>query len=166
MMQRRQNPAALHRKAAQRLIARRFASVAAAVGTVLALALLSSALRASAQAPQYNTGGFQHGQMSDSGSPIGGELANPEMEAKRLDALNAERQKSLVSDTNKLLKLTGELNAQINSTHPDKLTEEQIRMVAEIEKLAHNIREKMCTSVKPAPQFGMPAPVLIPPSIQ
>lgn len=164
MTQRRQNPAALHRDAAQPRIVLRFARPAAALG--IALALLCSAPQSSAQAPQYNTGGFQHGQMSDSGSPIGADLATPEMQAKRLDALNAERQKSLVSDTNKLLNLTAELNAQINSTRPDKLTEAQIRMVAEIEKLARNIREKMCTSVKPAPQFGIPGPGLIPPSVQ
>lgn len=124
--------------------------------------------RISAQNPQYNTSGFPRNQMQDSVSSLAGDSGNPEMEAKRLEALNAERQKSLVSDTNKLLRLTAELNSQINGTHPARLSEAQLRMVAEIEKLARNIREKMCTSVKAVPQFG-PAPALMipqPPGIQ
>lgn len=121
---------------------------------------------ASAQNPQYNGGGFPRVQMPDSQSPLAGDTGNPEMEAKRINALNAERQKSLVSDTNKLVKLTSELNAQINSTHPASLTESQLRMVAEIEKLAHSIREKMCISVKGAQPFAMPAPALIPPTLE
>lgn len=164
MMQRRQNPANLSGHPAERRAVRRFAPVAAILLTLLALP--ATAQRAAAQTPQYNSGGFQRDQMSDAAAPLGGDLASPEMEHKRLEALNAARQKSLVSDTNKLLKLTGELNAQVNSTRPDKLTEAQLHMVAEIEKLAHSIREKMCTSVKPAAQFGIPAPPIIPPSLQ
>lgn len=135
----------------------------------LTLALLLAfvvAPHVSAQNPQYNTGSFPRGQMSDGTSPLAGDIGNPEMEAKRLNALNAERQKSLVSDTNKLVKLTAELNAQINGTHPGSLTGAQLRMVAEIEKLAHTIREKMCTSVKGVPQLGLPAPAFIPPNLQ
>ena len=45
---------------------------------------------------------------------------------KRLRALNAERQKSMVSDTNKLLKLASELNAEINRENPDSLTPAQL----------------------------------------
>lgn len=102
-------------------------------------------------------------QVPDSGPSLAGDTGSPDLDARRLKALNAERQKSLVSDTNKLVKLTAELNAQINSTHSASLTEDQIHMVAEIEKLAHSIREKMCTSVKGVPLWGTPGPSLIPP---
>ncbi len=72
-------------------------------------------------------------------------------EEKRLRALNADRQKSLVSDTNKLLVLVNELNAEIARSKADALTAEQLRKVAEIEKLARNVREKMSLSVKGPP---------------
>ena len=46
---------------------------------------------------------------------------------RQLRALNAERQRQLVTDTNKLLKLARELDAEIGSTNPDSLTSDQIR---------------------------------------
>lgn len=57
--------------------------------------------------------------------------------------LNIERQKEMVSDTNKLLKLARELNTEISSSNSDSLTPAQLRKVAEIEKLAHSVKEKM-----------------------
>ena len=82
---------------------------------------------------------------------------------RRLKALNAQRQKSMVSDTDKLVKLAAELNAEINGKHPGELSPAQLRQVAEIEKLAHNIKEKMCTSVRPAPM--MQPPLMAPPGM-
>jgi hypothetical protein len=82
--------------------------------------------------------------------------SSPEME-KLLRSQNAERQKSLVSDTNKLLRLTNELNAEIARTGPDALSDNQLRKLAEIEKLAHSVKEKMSTSVRGTPAFR-PAP--------
>ncbi len=70
-------------------------------------------------------------------------------EEKRLRALNAERQKSMVSDTNKLLKLADELNAEISSTNSESLTRAQLHKLGEIEKLAHGVKDKMSTSVRP-----------------
>jgi hypothetical protein len=75
---------------------------------------------------------------------------------KRMYALNAMRQKSLVADTNKLLRLAAELDAEVNSEHPDSLTYPQLRKLAEIEKLAHSIKEKMSASVWGAPGFPTP----------
>jgi len=83
-----------------------------------------------------------------------------EME-KRLRALNAERQKSLVADTNKLLKLAQELQDEIGHTSPDALTPTQLRKVADIEKLAHSIKEKMSTSVRGVPDGRMPFPAVV-----
>src|ERR1039458_9950239 len=80
----------------------------------------------------------------------------PVEEAKRLRALNALRQKSLVEDTNKLLKLAAELNAEVASEHPDELTPEQLRKLAEIEKLARGVREKMSAPVWGAPVYPQP----------
>jgi hypothetical protein len=80
----------------------------------------------------------------------------PEMRQRQLRALNADRQKSMVADTNKLLKLVTELNAEINSSHADTLTANQIYRLNEIEKLAHNVKEKMGTSVQPMQMITQP----------
>jgi hypothetical protein len=68
---------------------------------------------------------------------------------KRLRALNADRQKSMVSDTNKLLKLANELNAEVSTANSQSLTPAQLHKLGQIEKLAHNVKEKMSTSVRP-----------------
>lgn len=154
------------RNGGQRCRAGALARAWGSLGLALVLGLLLTP-HSAAQSPQYDAGTFQRGAIGDSTSPLVGDPGNLEMEAKRLDALNAARQKSLVSDTNKLVKLTAELNAQINSTRPASLTEAQMRMVAEIEKLARNIREKMCTSVKGVPGIGPPPPpAFVPPGFQ
>jgi hypothetical protein len=84
--------------------------------------------------------------------------AEPLWQEKQLRILNAERQKELVADTGKLLKLAHELDAEISNKNPDSLTPEQLRKIAEIEKLAHSVKEKMSTSVRGAPPavFSVP----------
>jgi hypothetical protein len=113
--------------------------------------------------------GYPHGQgqwgqtQADQSYP--GQAGDPAMEAKRLNALNAERQKNMVADTDKLVKLAAELNEEVNGKDLGQLTADQLRKVAEIEKLAHSIREKMSTSVRPPPSImnsPMGSPALIP----
>jgi hypothetical protein len=74
-------------------------------------------------------------------------------EQKRLRALNTERQKSMVKDTDKLLKLARELNDEV--TRPTSATYLQVEYnkAAEIEKLAHRVKDKMRTSVGSPPAF-------------
>jgi len=74
---------------------------------------------------------------------------DPSEEARRLRALNVERQKRVVSDSNKLLKLTNELNTEIARTNPDSLTEAQLRKLAKIEKLARDLKQNMSATVQP-----------------
>jgi hypothetical protein len=83
------------------------------------------------------------GPFSTSGDPIDDIQAE-----KRMTALNAERQKSMMSDSEKLFKLATELNNEIAQSNTGELTPAQLRMVAEIEKLAHNVREKMAMSIR------------------
>jgi hypothetical protein len=71
---------------------------------------------------------------------------NPIWGEKRLRALNTERQKSIVSDTDKLLKLARQLDAEIASNSTDELTDQELHKVAEIEKLARNVKAKMAQS--------------------
>jgi len=87
------------------------------------------------------------------GGPLGGD---PLEEEKILRAQNAQRQRSLVADTDRLLRLASELNAQVASTNPASLTAEQLRKVAEIEKLARNVKDKMSTSVRGTPGYLQP----------
>lgn len=74
---------------------------------------------------------------------------------RRLNALNIQRQKQIVSDTNKLLRLAKELNDEVAVSNTDSLTQDQLRKIAEIEKLARNVKERMADGV------GQPEPPLI-----
>lgn len=73
-----------------------------------------------------------------------------------MNALNAERQKALVSDTVKLLKLAQELNTEVASSTADSLSPDQMRKIANIEKLAHNVKQKMSESVISGPTLHDP----------
>jgi hypothetical protein len=64
-------------------------------------------------------------------------------EERRIRRLNEERQRQLVANTGKLLALVTSLNAEIAHDHPDHLTRLQLRRLAEIEKLAHSVKERM-----------------------
>src|SRR6185312_5236560 len=70
------------------------------------------------------------------------------MPMRRIKALNIERQKALVSDTDDLLKLTKQLNEEVARDRSITLTPEQVRMLAKIEKLAKSVREKMSDPVQ------------------
>ena len=65
----------------------------------------------------------------------------------RIKALNEARQKSMVSDTEKLLKLTQELNDEVNAPNSNLSAAEINRKTVEIEKLAHHIRDRMTFAV-------------------
>jgi hypothetical protein len=85
--------------------------------------------------------------------------SDPSMEQKRLRAINAERQRLMTADTEKLLKLVRALNEEVEKTQPDSLTPSQLRTVAEIEKLAHSVKEKMIYSFMGGPVFREISPV-------
>jgi hypothetical protein len=73
---------------------------------------------------------------------------DPVAQQRQLLQFNAALNKSMVSDTNKLLKLVTDLNAELSSTNPDALTPAQLKKVAAIEKLARNVKDAMKTSVQ------------------
>lgn len=72
---------------------------------------------------------------------------------RRFDQLNADRRKSMVADVNKLLKLADELNAEVAETPSGGLTPTQLRKVAQIEKLARSVKERMKVSMGVGPGF-------------
>jgi hypothetical protein len=79
--------------------------------------------------------------------PASSDNYDPTMMERRLNALNRERQKEMISDTNKLLKLAMELNDEIAANNTGTLTWDQLHKMAEIEKLARNVKEKMADGV-------------------
>ena len=83
---------------------------------------------------------------------------DPAVLARRMRVLNLERQKSMVSDTDRLLKLAQELNSEIDNSNPEALTPVQLRKIGEIEKLARNVKQKMSISFAGGPSLQEPAP--------
>jgi len=100
------------------------------------------------------------GQKTAPGTPASSEMPNPqpsrqpdavqqtgtsEQQARQqnLEAANAERKKQIADDSAKLLKLATELKAEVDKTTKDELSLSVIRKAGEIEKLAHNVKEKM-----------------------
>jgi hypothetical protein len=63
------------------------------------------------------------------------------------EAANTERKKQIEEDSARLLKLATELKAEVDKTNKDTLSLTVIRKADEIEKLAHNVKEKMKLTV-------------------
>lgn len=63
------------------------------------------------------------------------------------EAANTERKKQLADDSAKLLTLAIALKAEVDKTNKDMLSINVIRKADEIEKLAHNVKEKMKLTV-------------------
>ena len=80
--------------------------------------------------------------------------ANRRFTTKQLELMNKERQKSMVADTNKLLKLAAELNAEVNGDHAGEFSDDQLRKVDEIEKLARKVRNEMSFWMGSGPIMG------------
>jgi hypothetical protein len=97
-----------------------------------------------------------------SGAPVGSRedydipKSDPAEENRRLRALNAERQKRVVSDASKILKLTNELSMDIARANSDSLTRAQLRKLAEIEKLARDLKTNMSATTLPSTGIQSP----------
>jgi len=76
------------------------------------------------------------GVNSESGIP-------PRMAAAAARARENDRQKRLVSDSDKLLALATELHTEVARTDKNILSVDVIRRADEIEKLAHSVKERM-----------------------
>jgi len=62
-------------------------------------------------------------------------------------AANAERKKQISDDSARLLKLATELKEEVDNTTKDTLSVAVIRKADEIERLAHNVKQKMKLTV-------------------
>lgn len=68
---------------------------------------------------------------------------------KSFEEANTERKKQIANDSAKLLKLATDLKTEVDKTNKDTLSLNVIRKADEIEKLAHDVKEKMKLSVGP-----------------
>jgi hypothetical protein len=87
--------------------------------------------------------------------PVPNSDYDPIQAQRQRTALNIERQKELVSDTNKLLKLAKELDYEVDAGGTGTLTPDQLHMAATIEKLARSVKEKM------SGEMGQPGPPMV-----
>jgi hypothetical protein len=73
------------------------------------------------------------------------QMAMREEQGKKqnVDAANIERKRQITDDSARLLKLASDLKAEVDKTSKDTLSLGVIRKADEIEKLAHNVKEKM-----------------------
>jgi hypothetical protein len=80
--------------------------------------------------------------------PDPGGMLNPRdarsiFQQRLLRRFNAERQRSMVSDADKLVKLAAELNAEVGGAGQNPLAPQELRKVQEIEKLARSVNRGM-----------------------
>jgi len=68
---------------------------------------------------------------------------SPIIAQKQEQARNIDRQKRLVTDTDKLLSLATELKQEVDKTNKDVMSVDVIKKADEIEKLAHSVKERM-----------------------
>lgn len=56
---------------------------------------------------------------------------------------NAERQRMMARDATELLHVAAELQLKAQKSEPEAARDEMVRQVEMIEKLAHNVKERM-----------------------
>ena len=113
----------------------------------LGLALLLS-LHGDAQNSRFSDPFGSRGRQASADSQSSQSDRDYVEEERRLRALNAERHRSMVSDTNKLLKLAQDFDVLVKKNDTASFDSEELAKLAEIEKLAHKVKEKMSTSVR------------------
>jgi hypothetical protein len=121
------------------------------VACVVALGLLCCAATAAQQAPSPNPEKPiilpEANRLPDANQQM--EMREQQAKAQNYAAANAERKKQIADDSTKLLKLATDLKAEVDKTTKDTLSLNVIRKADEIERLAHNVKEKMKLTVGP-----------------
>lgn len=73
---------------------------------------------------------------------------DPALEQQRIQAIKLEQHAEVVSDTNKLLKLTAQLNSEVEQSHSASLTPKELRTLGKIEKLAKTVKQSMSSLMR------------------
>jgi hypothetical protein len=124
-----------------------------AIRPALAIALILG-IPVAGQYPQFPSTNNGRQVYPDSTGQSGQDSNNPDK--KRIKLLNAERQKALVSDADRLLKLAKELNDEVAANDSAPLNGQQLRKLDEIGKLAKSVKEKMSYSLGGYPSVNSP----------
>jgi len=74
-------------------------------------------------------------------------LREQQVKRKNFDAANLERKRQLNEDSALLLKLVSELNTEIGKATNESVSPELMRKIEVIERLAHNVQQKMKLTV-------------------
>jgi hypothetical protein len=85
------------------------------------------------------------GMGADSGFPRASALdpSARRMEAAQERAVREDRHKRMVEDTARLVELSNELKADVDKAGKDQLSLAVVNKAGEIEKLAHDVKERM-----------------------
>jgi hypothetical protein len=74
-------------------------------------------------------------------------MREQQKEKQNFDLINSERIRQIESDSTRLLKMAIDLKAEVDKTSKDTLSLSVIRKADAIEKLAHDVKEKMKLSI-------------------
>jgi hypothetical protein len=68
---------------------------------------------------------------------------DPRLQGQRDRMWNDDRHKRLIADTDKLLQLATELKVDVDKSTPNELSVKVIQKATEMEKLSHDVKERM-----------------------
>jgi len=117
--------------------------ILAAIATLAAKPDLRAEPQQSAQNPLHNSPEIVRAPDSNKVNDIN----QQQTDKQNFEAANAERKKQINADSAKLLKLATELNTEVDKIDKDTLSVSVIRKADAIEKLAHDLKEKMKLTV-------------------
>jgi hypothetical protein len=83
------------------------------------------------------------GMPADDVPPVPDNPMSGSMKEQRTKAFNVERHKRLEDDVARLQTLTSELKSEVDKANKDELSLDVMRKAAEIEKLAHEVQNRM-----------------------
>ena len=115
-------------------------AVVACLGLVVALPA-SHVLQSQLPNPSQPIPGPEASRMPDANTQMS--MRDQQNKKANIEAANVERKKQIADDSAKLLKLATDLKTEVDKTSKDTLSLGVIRKAEEIEKLAHNVKEKM-----------------------
>lgn len=122
---------------------------------VLALLLLLG-LPVASQSPGMPARTSGGERVSTAGASDSDSGLDARMEAKRMTALNVARQKSMVSDADKLLQLARELHDDADAGGTKMSSAQRLHKAGEIERLAKDVKNKMVFTIGTPDPFAGP----------
>ena len=121
----------------------------AGVGVVLMFVVGMRTVPVAAQQQQMPTAPPQLSTPSSSTPPGRRSLEegpNPmrdSMQDQAIRQLNEQRRKRMLDDANKMVQLSNELKADVEKMQKDELSMDVLKKAAEVEKLAHDVQQRM-----------------------